>query len=538
MSAPFRPAELRTAEVLVVGGGVAGLTAALHARGRDVVLVSKSRYAEGGSSVYAQGGVAAAVGAEDSPAEHAADTVMAGAGLCDEQVVARVTADGPRRIGELLVLGARLDRAADGRLALGREGAHSRNRVAHASGDATGAELVRALAAGVRTATHVRSEDDVFVLDLVLDRGAVVGAMAVDRNQRHILYVASEVVLATGGIGRVWSRTTNPDEVTGDGLAMALRAGARAADLEFMQFHPTALDVGVSPLPLMTEALRGDGAVLVDDTGERFMVLEHPQAELAPRDIVARGIWRRQRDGHRVFLDARSLAERIERRFPTVAGLCREHGFDLATEPVPITPAAHYHMGGVMVDAKGHSSLPGLWAVGEVARTGLHGANRLASNSLLEGLVYGAAAGEALAAGARAPVHPMLAREAAGRREVQVAASPWLDGASADDREVEQRLRTIMWDGVGLVRDAALLKRASIELEELESTTEPGRGELDNMLSVAQMVNRAAMIRTESRGAHHRYDTPSSSPCWRQPLIAVGDRFLDPHPVVPAIASG
>ncbi len=538
MTTPFQPDELRTAEVLVVGGGVAGLTAALHARGRDVLLVSKSPFAEGGSSVYAQGGVAAALAAEDSPADHAADTVAAGAGLCDEDVVAAVTADGPRRIGELLVLGARFDRREDGRLALGREGAHRRDRVAHASGDATGAELVRAIAAGVSGSRHVRLEDGVLVLDLVLDRGAVVGAAAIDRDGQHILYVASEVVLATGGIGRVWLRTTNPAEVTGDGLAMALGAGARAADLEFMQFHPTALDVGTSPLPLLTEALRGDGAVLIDDTGERFMRREHPQAELAPRDIVARGIWRRLRDGRRVFLDARASAERLEGRFPTVVGLCREHGFELAAEPVPVTPAAHYHMGGVMVDERGHSSLPGLWAVGEIARTGLHGANRLASNSLLEGLVYGAAAGEALAAGARQPVHSMRAREAAGRLALGVADSPWLADADGSERELEERLREIMWQHVGLVRDAAGLKRAAIELEELEAFGGVGRGELANLLAVARMVNRAATIRTESRGAHHRSDTPSASPCWRQPLVAVGDRFLDPHPVVPAIASG
>ncbi|MGD9252785.1 MAG: L-aspartate oxidase [Holophagae bacterium] len=538
MSRSFDPDELRTAEVVIVGGGVAGLTTALHARGREVVLLSKVGYGEGGSSVYAQGGVAAAIAPDDSPEQHAQDTLAAGAGLCDQEVVARVTAEGPQRIGELLVLGAALDRQPDGSLSLGREGAHSRHRVAHASGDATGAEMVRALAAGVRSASNVTIVEHHFAIDLVMDRGAVVGVLTVDRSGRQVLYVCSEVVLATGGIGRLWSRTTNPDEVTGDGLAMALRCGAKVADLEFMQFHPTALDVGASPMPLLTEALRGDGAVLTDETGQRFMANEHPLAELAPRDIVARGIWRQLREGHRVFLDARSLGDRVERRFPTVAGLCREHGFNLATEPVPVTPAAHYHMGGIMVDADGRSSVPGLWAVGEVTRTGLHGANRLASNSLLEGLVFGAAAGEALAAGARAPVHPMRVREAAAQLGVQVSDQPWLDEVGEKSRAVEAELQRLMWDGVGLVRDAAGLRRATFEFEELMRSTDPGRGELHNLLIVADMVIRAATLRTESRGAHNRSDTPSSSPCWRQPLVAVGSTFLDPRPVMPAIASG
>ena len=537
-STVFHPDELRTAEVLVLGGGVAGLSAAIHARGRAVRVVTKSAFATGGSSVLAQGGVAAALGGDDSPARHAADTIAAGAGLCDPGVVRRVTADGPRRIGELLVLGAGLDRRVDGSLALGREAAHSRHRIAHAAGDATGAELVRALAGAVHAADNIRIDEHVLALALVLDYGAVVGVMAVNREGLRILYIASEVVLATGGIGRLWRLTTNPDEATGDGLAMALRAGARVADLEFMQFHPTVLAVGGTPMPLLTEALRGDGAVLVDETGARFMLDEHPDAELAPRDVVARAIWRRLRDGGLVFLDATSLADRIGDRFPTVVGLCREHGLDLAAEPVPVTPAAHYHMGGVMVDAEGRSSLPGLWVVGEAARTGLHGANRLASNSLLEALVYGAAAGEALAVECRDPAHPVRVREAASRAAAPIAAEPWLDRAGPSELKIDSLVREIMWAGAGLVRDAAGLYRAADDLSYLETMADPGLGELDNMSLVARMVVRAAATRTESRGAHYRSDFPNASACWRQEHVFEGERMLDPHPVTPATASG
>ena len=523
--------ELRSAEVLVLGGGAAGLMAALHARGREVVLVTKSRFGEGGASVLAQGGVAAALGGDDSPARHAEDTVAAGAGLCDLEVVRRVTADGPRRINELLALGARLDRCADGSFALGREAAHSRRRVVHAAGDATGGEVVRALTRGVRAADRIRIDQNVLAIDLVLDSGTAVGILAVDREGRRILYAASEVVLATGGIGHLWRSTTNPNEATGDGLAMAIRAGARVADLEFVQFHPTTLAVGGSPVPLLTEALRGEGAVLIDECGDRFMLSEHPQAELAPRDVVARAIWRRLQAGERIFLDATGFSDQVEERFPTVARLCRERGLDLGRESVPVTPAAHYHMGGVMVDAEGRTSVPGLWACGEVARTGLHGANRLASNSLLEALVYGAGVGEALSVAVRKPAHSVRVREAANRAETGIASAPWLEGASAAEKEIETALRALMWEGVGLVRDAAGLRRAAEDLAEFESAVGPGGGELGNMLLVARTLIRAATARTESRGAHFRTDSPWPCACWRQPLVFEGERALPPHSI-------
>jgi L-aspartate oxidase len=532
----FRPDELRTADVVVLGAGVAGLSAALHARGRDVVLVTKNAYAEGGSSVHAQGGVAAALAEDDSPEQHAVDTIAAGAGLCDPEVVRRVTADGPARIGELLQLGTSLDRRSDGSLALGREAAHRRHRVAHAAGDATGSEMVRALSAGVCASENIRIDQRVLALELVLDRGAVVGVMALDRQGCRILYVASEVVLAAGGVGALWRHTTNPSEVSGDGLAMAIRAGARVADLEFVQFHPTALAVDSAPMPLLTEALRGEGAVLVDRVGRRFMKEEHPDAELAPRDVVARAIWRRLHDGGEVFLDATKLALRVEKRFPTVVGLCRDRGFDLPSRPVPVAPAAHYHMGGVAVDRDGRTSVHGLWACGEVARTGLHGANRLASNSLLEALVYGAAVGDALATRCRSAVHPVRARDTVSRLAVPVAERPWLVDASDNEAELARKIRDVLWMHVGLERDAAGLQRAAADLAVWAMLPDRGLGELGNMALAARMIVRAAAARTESRGAHCRSDFPWTQTCWLQPLVFQGETMLSPHPVTAAAA--
>jgi L-aspartate oxidase len=534
----FRAQEVRAADVLVVGGGAAGLSAALHARGCDVILVTKSAFADGGSSVLAQGGIAAAVGRDDTPAHHARDTLKVGAELCDPEVVHRVTSEGPHRIGELLVRGARLDRRADGSLALGREAAHSRDRVAHADGDATGLEIVRALAAAVRDTADIVIDEGVLALDLVLDRGGVVGVFAVDREGRQILYVASEVVLATGGIGRLWRHTTNPGEATGDGLAMAIRAGARVADLEFVQFHPTALAVDDSPMPLLTEALRGEGALLTNDAGLRFMVDEHPDAELAPRDVVARAIWRRLRSGERVYLDATRLDIPVGERFPTVALLCREHGLELANERVPVVPAAHYHMGGVMVDPEGRTSIPGLWACGEVARSGLHGANRLASNSLLETLVYGSAVGEALISRTRASAHPVRVVEVASRTAPPVSSRPWLADATASVIQIEANIRNIMGERCGLERSASGLHRAAFDLAGLTDLVGQDRGELTNLLQVARMVVRAATARTESRGAHFRSDFPKSCGCWRQPVVFDGASMLEPHPVGAEIAVG
>ncbi|MEW6281411.1 MAG: L-aspartate oxidase, partial [Candidatus Eremiobacterota bacterium] len=431
-------------DAIILGSGLAGLTAALHAahQGLKVAVLTKSTLGQGGSSPLAQGGVAVVMGRDDSPELHARDTLVAGAGLCREEVVDVLTREGPERVLEVLALGARLDRNPDGTLALGREAAHGRRRIVHAK-DATGAELMRAVSEAVRCHRSITVVERFFAADLIAVRDQVLGVYGPQG-----LYAAPATVLATGGVGRVYRYTTNARESTGDGIAMAYRAGARLQDLEFVQFHPTALDAGGDPLALVTEAVRGEGGRLMDETGRRFMPALHPDAELAPRDVVARAIWAELAAGRRVFLDATHLGTSFHERFPTVSGLCRERGLDPAVEPMPVVPAAHYFMGGIAVDVEGRTSLRGLWACGEAASNGLHGANRLASNSLLEAMVFGARVGRSLADAP--PMRPFVVPD---RRPLVQAP------------EVEARLRQVMWDRAGLVRDEAGLQAALRELE-------------------------------------------------------------------------
>jgi L-aspartate oxidase len=567
--------ETVEADVLVVGAGAAGLTAALgcaHGRPRRVLVLTKTRLTgagAGGASVWAQGGVASAVGDDDDPALHAADTLAAGAGLNDAAIVSLLTGDGPRRVRSLLALGARFDREPGGRLALGREAAHSRRRILHARGDATGAEVVRTLVEAVRREPAIRVVDETFALDLALAAGAVVGLVALHRDGRRVLYRAPAVVLATGGLGQLFLYTTNPREATADGLAMAARAGARLVDLEFVQFHPTALAVHAAdaagapgaeaaaagaPLPLLTEALRGEGAVLVDDRGVRFMAAVHPDRELAPRDVVARAIWARLAEGRRVFLDAsRAVGERFPERFPTVFALCRQHGLDPRVEPLPVVPAAHYHMGGVAVDARGRTSLPGLWACGEVAATGAHGANRLASNSLLEALVFGARVAEdvaevrahlapAAAGGrSRSPLARVVPATAAAAAAAAGAPDPRLSAAASE--ALVARLRRLMWERVGIERDEAGLAAAVAELAALSRqpappglagaaddpvhrpgaspAADPGfaAAEARNLLLAGRLLAQAALARRESRGGHRRVDYPRAEAAWQRRLF-------------------
>ena len=518
---------LRT-DVVVVGTGVAGMSAALHATGRQVVMLTKSAFGAGGASPLAQGGVAVALGPTDSPDVHAADTMTAGAGLCDAEVVRVVTNEGPARIAELVEWGARFDRRADGTIELGREGAHSRDRVIHATGDATGAELVRTLASGISSSPRVEILEDSLVVDLLLNRGRVVGVVSIDREGRPLVVTAATVILATGGIGQIYSHTTNPVEATGDGLALAAAVGARLAGLEFVQFHPTALEGSGRPMALLTEALRGAGAVLVDDRGRRFMKGEHAMAELAPRDIVARTIAARRRQGRRVFLDATDLVA-MASRFPTIVDLCARQGLDPSRDLLPVAPAAHYHMGGIVTDLEGRTSVAGLRACGEVAFTGLHGANRLASNSLLEALVVGARCGKDLA---NSPVLVPHSEEAlpAGMD------SPWLDDGHA--RWAADDLRAIMETGASVAYQQWAVRVAREQLAELRRAVAPQPGELAHMMRVASWILRAAEARTESRGAHFRSDVPWSSPCWVQNLVFEGDRLLPPHVVQPAAAVG
>ncbi len=570
--------RVETSDVVVVGAGLAGLTAALGLSPRRVRVLSKApiRYAPqagttqgeaigaGGSSVWAQGGVAAAVGTGDSPRLHAADTLAAGAGLTDAGMAALLTAEGRERVRMLVEMGVRFDRGEDGELALGQEGAHSVRRVLHANGDATGAEIVRALMASLAAAPGVELCGGVTALELVtLPADAQVsltrqGAKhaAVEKSPVHlagvlarhddgtlVLHQAPAVVLATGGLGRLYLHTTNPPENTGDGLAMAARAGARLADLEFVQFHPTALAVDdVDPLPLLTEALRGEGAILVDAQGERFMLDEHPLAELAPRDVVARAIHRRREAGQEIYLDAReAVGEAFPRRFPTVFELCRRHGLDPRYEQLPVSPAAHFHMGGIATDEHGRSSLDGLWACGEVACTGVHGANRLASNSLLEALVFGQRValditGHLEAAELDAPGLLAGEKQVGTRRRIDgetvLARASQLAVAYARQLapEVEAlwigEIRRLAWQQLGLVRDETGLRSALASYGRMVWDLPEGSVTARNLLTLARLLANAALARCESRGGHYRSDFPRADAAWRYRLYHGSERLV------------
>ena len=499
---------VRDAEVLVVGSGLAGLTTALKLAPAPVTLLTKTADLPGGSSLHAQGGVAAALAPGDTPAAHAADTLSAGAGLVDAAMAELLAQEGAERVAELLADGLPFDRDAEGRPLFGREAAHSAARIVHAGGDATGRTLVTALAERVRATPSITVETGAFVTDLIVRQGRVCGVLA-RHAEGWVLHRCARVVLATGGIGTAFARTTNPAEATGDGLALAARAGAWLIDVEFVQFHPTALavDSGGAPAPLLTEALRGAGALLLDSRGHRFMPDEHPLAELAPRDVVARAIGRRVAAGEPVSLDLRPALAAKPEGFPTVLGLCADAGFDPWSAPVPVAPAAHYHMGGVWTDANGRTSIDGLWACGEVACTGVHGANRLASNSLLETLVFGARVARDLSLRPATPTPPFALPDP--------PAVP-----AADLSGIAAAARRALYEGAGLVRDGDGLTAAARRLERLEAdlaalptghaVADAVRrwGEARNLLLVGRLVTHAALQRRESRGAHCRLDFP------------------------------
>jgi L-aspartate oxidase len=496
-------------DAVVVGSGLAGLMTALELQPRSVALVSYRSLGELTSSAWAQGGIAAAVGDDDSPALHAADTVAAGAGLVERRVAARLAADAPHAIERIVSLGVRFDRTDATHYALGREGAHSRRRILRAGGDATGAELMRALVAAVRRAESIVPWEGARALEVVTDREGRAAGVVVRRADGSVERIAaSAVVLATGGLGGLYRYTTNPPASRGAGIALAVRAGARLADLEFVQFHPTALDVDDDPLPLVTEALRGEGALLVDESGARVMEGVDPALELAPRDVVARRVFALRQSGRRVFLDARSLGERLLQRFPTVFAACLAHGIDPRVRPIPIVAAAHYHMGGIAVDLKGRTDVAGLYACGEVAATGVHGANRLASNSLLESVVY----------------PERIARDIAARREPR--ADPVPEAAAAPPyvapRDDEWRaLREEMYANVGVERDEPRLRRALATFRRLARTT--GSEEVRDAAAVAALVAQSALRRRETRGSHVRLDHPETVPHGRRRSFVTAD---------------
>jgi L-aspartate oxidase len=495
--------------VIVVGSGIAGLFTALCARRRgvsDVTIVTKAAV-EDSATRYAQGGIAAAVGAEDSWELHAADTLGAGAELGDAAAVQVLTREAAARVADLIQVGVRFDRE-NGRLAHAREAAHGVARVLHAGGDATGRHIEDALTAAVR-ALGIEVRDRAFVADLLVEGGACRGVRLLDGAELE----ADAVVLAAGGAGQLYASTTNPAVSTGDGVALALRAGAAVADLEFFQFHPTAFAGSGGWRFLISEAVRGHGAILRNRLGEAFMARYDARAELAPRDVVARAIaWEMARQGvASVGLDATAFRPgEFARRFPTIHAHCLRQGCDPAREPIPVSPAAHYMMGGVWTDVWGRTSMPGLWACGETAATGVHGANRLASNSLLEGLVFGSRVAEAIARPAPAAGDPTFDRDVELLAlDVDLPASP----------PARQALRTLMWDDVGILRDGTGLARACARLAAWAAAPS-GEGlaarETANLALVGWAMAEAARRREESRGAHHRLDFPEPRAAWRK----------------------
>ena len=507
----------RFTDVLIIGGGLAGLRAANAVDSHlSVLVITKGKLNESNSH-YAQGGIAGVLDPEDRFEDHVSDTLIAGGNLCEPDVVDLVVREGPRRIEELVRWGTRFD-IDQGTLALGREGGHRRQRIVHALGDATGREVMRAVIERTREVPNIDILENTFTLDLLTHEGRCRGAMIAGSDGRPLMVWAKETILCTGGAGQIYRESTNPPVATGDGTAIAYRAGAELRDMEFVQFHPTVLYIAGSSRSLITEALRGEGAHLVDATGHRFMPDYDPRAELAPRDVVSQAIVRQMAATKQpsVFLDLSHLdAARVRRRFPGIAQACKKFGLDIATDRIPVRPGAHYVIGGVTVDRQGATSVPGLWAAGEVTSTGLHGANRLASNSLLEGLVYGARAGEAASRAAAEGPYTMLAQ--------RIQHAEYQSPADFDIDDVRVSLKTMMGRLASVRRDGDGLKQAGDTIRSFAAYVMPHQfesvagWELQNMMVTAACVVAGALTRAESRGVHLRTDFPEpDDPSWRR----------------------
>ncbi|MGD9839096.1 MAG: L-aspartate oxidase [Afipia sp.] len=499
------------ADILIVGGGLAGLFCALKLSPRPVTVISAAPLGEGASSAWAQGGIAAAVGEGDTPEAHAADTVAVGGGIVDQDVALGLAREAGARIHDLLHYGVPFDRDLEGKLAVGREAAHSARRIVHVQGDMAGKAIIAALTAAVRNTPSIRVIEGYAAEALLTEGDAVTGLQlrkADDPTAAPVIIPSRAIVLATGGIGHLYAVTTNPAEASGIGLAIAARAGALIADPEFVQFHPTALNVGRDPAPLATEALRGEGAILINGRGERFMLAHDPLAELAPRDIVARGVFAEVASGRGAFLDAtKALGATFAIKFPTVHASCIAASIDPATQPIPVAPAAHYHMGGIAVDRHGRTSLKGLWAGGEVSSTGAHGANRLASNSLLEAVVYAARIADDINGQDLAPA--------------LFVPSPQVRPNAAMPPLREANLRAMMSSHVGVIRDGEDLAEAIRTFAVIERTT--GNIALRNMATTALIVAASAWARQESRGAHFRSDCPAEDIAQRRRTMTTLD---------------
>ncbi len=490
-------------DVLVVGTGIAGLYTALKASpiGRVIVL-TKSKLEESNTE-YAQGGIAAAIGTEDSPRLHFMDTLEAGAGLCDEDAVQVLVEEGPDCVRELIKIGTQFDKDEEGEYQLTREGAHSMRRILHARGDATGDEIRRALQHKVYEEGIIVYENQ-YIVDILMQDGRCIGVLALDAHERMTAYIARATILCTGGAGQLYINSTNPEVATGDGIAIAYRAGADIQDVEFVQFHPTALYGEGTPKFLISEAVRGEGALLLNKNGERFMPDYHPRAELAPRDVVSRAIVDQMRKtGHPcVYEDARAIPG-VKERFPTIYAACLRRGIDITQDLIPVAPAAHYIMGGVRTDVNGRTNIAGLYACGEVACTGIHGANRLASNSLLEGLVFGRRIAQVLATELPA--------------EVESRNFGWRSAPAIPDRPLNwlwAEIQQLMWDNVGIAREAgglnAAIDRLSKIVDSMSGALISKEGfQVANLATVALLIAQAAITREESRGGHFRTDFPS-----------------------------
>ncbi|MBV8318737.1 MAG: L-aspartate oxidase [Planctomycetaceae bacterium] len=514
----FDPRDLshHFTDVLIIGGGVAGLRAALGIGEPHRVLVVTKEEVRESNSMYAQGGIAGVLDPEDHFEDHIADTLAAGKGLCDPEVVTQVVREAPRRISELIGWGTHFDEV-NGQVALTREGGHSHARIVHALGDATGREVMRAVIHQTRDRRNIRIWQNSFTIDLLTHEGRCRGAVVWDKRRGPSLIWARAVLLATGGAGQLYRETTNPPIATGDGHALAYRAGAELRDMEFMQFHPTVLYIAGSARYLLTEALRGEGAYLRDRSGHRFMPDYHPLAELAPRDDVSRAITEQMAKTRHpsVYLDLSHLdAAYIRQRFPSIDRLCRGFDLDMTRDPIPVRPGAHYMIGGVTIGPDARTTLPGLWAAGEVSSSGLHGANRLASNSLLEGLVHGARAAESITR--------VLEAEGPHRLEVPPIEAEPSNGnhEPLDLADIRDSLRALMWRSVGITRDAQGLAEAADQVDFWcryvlgHTFHDPAGWIMQNMLIVAQLMIAGAIAREESRGVHTRRDFPNPDPSW------------------------
>lgn len=478
--------------ILIVGGGLAGAFCALKLAPRPVTILAPSKIGLGGSSFWAQGGIAAAVEEGDAPEIHAFDTIKAGAGIVDETVALGMALEAAARVDDLAAFGVPFDRSSIGLFTPSREAAHSHRRVVRVKGDAAGRAIMETLAKEIERTPSVEVVEGFAAQEIILQNGRAAGVRARHTSGLVREFFCDALVLATGGVGHLYRVTTNPVEARGVGLAIAARAGALVCDAEFVQFHPTAIDVGADPAPLATESLRGEGAIIVDRDGRRFMTSIDPAAELAPRDIVARGVFASIAAGKGAFLDARdAVGAEFPARFPTVYASCMAAGVDPVATPIPIAPAAHYHMGGVWTDARGRTSTPGLWAAGEVASTGVHGANRLASNSLLEAIVFAARIAE--------DIGPIARREDGAIRDAQLP--------SGNDCALIDELRDAMAMNVGVIRNAAGLEEAVRTIRRIEAAALDI--ETRNMAATALIIAAAALSRRESRGAHFRSDFPA-----------------------------